>query len=117
MPDIIWKAVFKNYLNKKIQTLSGIPKLIEDIIRQVTIFEITPGAVYCRFTEGQHLALSTLSLDSVNFALVTPSQWLLRGTSEAMTISYDNPIREIKFNTKDTAVCVKARKVYGEAEV
>jgi len=38
MPYIIRKAVFKNYFDKKIKILSGIPKLIEDIIRQVTIF-------------------------------------------------------------------------------
>jgi hypothetical protein len=48
---------------------------------------------------------------------VTLSQWLLRGTSEAMIISYDIRIRQIKINTKDKAVCVQAIKVYGEAKV
>jgi len=48
---------------------------------------------------------------------VTLSQWSLRDTSKAMTISYDIRIRQIKINTKDKAFCVQAVKVYGEAEV
>jgi hypothetical protein len=63
------------------------------------------------------MALPTVSPGCINVDLVTLSQWSLRGTSEAMTISYDIRIRQIKINTKDRAVCVQAIKVYEEAEV
>ena len=86
--------------------------MIEDIIRQVIQY-FKSRLVQQRFIEGQHLALSTLSLGSINFALVTPSQWSSRGTSEAMTISYNIPIGEIKINTKDKSVCVQAKRSKG----
>jgi len=64
------------------------------------------------------LALLIVSFGSINVGLVTLSQWSLRGTSEAMTISYDDiRIRQIKINTKYKAVCVQVIKVYGEAKV
>lgn len=63
------------------------------------------------------MELPTVSLGSIKFDLLTLSQCSLRGTNEAMTISYDIRIRQIEVNTKDKVVCVQARKVYGEDEV